>query len=188
MTKRQPSRPELLSARRALARRLAEIDRALDREADLRPFLTDDVCRAALAAIKELARRKRQTVTLDETGAFCVLHADVAALERVLVSALEEAVRGTDEGGELGLSAVVDAMHGVLRFTVWDTSVAHAAADDASRDRLAALDRQIAPLRGQVIVSREPGKGRRVIVIVPANVTTPACSRATLVVAPAPLW
>jgi C4-dicarboxylate-specific signal transduction histidine kinase len=180
MKKRQPREVELLDARRALARRLGEIDDALRLEADQDPFFTDDLCRRSMAAIQAVARKKRQVVTLDEIGAFCALIAERRVLEQMLVALLEDAVLGTAEGGELGLCAIVDAKQGAVRFTVWDMSPP--GEPSASLPLVESLAEE---QHGYVTATREPSGERRVAITLPANVTTPSCSHARLVVAPA---
>jgi PAS domain S-box-containing protein len=155
---------------------------------DLGEVLVDDVCRASLRLVQTAASKRRQRISLRVTNGFGVLRADPRRLTQILVNLLSNAVKFTPEEGEVGLEASWEEDEAVVRFTVWDTGVGIALADQArlflpfvqldsslSRQHQGtglglALVRKLVELHGGgVSLESEPGKGSRFSVLLPVQ-------------------
>lgn len=83
----------------------------------------EEVCRASLRMIKQIAYKKQLNVTLNLDYSVAVLQADGRRLKQILVNLLSNAVKFTPEGGSVGLEVAGNAEQGVVHFTVWDTGI-----------------------------------------------------------------
>ncbi len=92
-------------------------------ELQLLPVSTRALCQSALRLVQQTAQNKglKLSLTLDDEAA--LLHADERRLRQILVNLLNNAVKFTPEGGEIGLDVVGDVEHNAIRFTVWDTGI-----------------------------------------------------------------
>ena len=157
-------------------------------EPTLAPVVVDEVCQSSLYMIRELAVRKRLHLTYAQAPEVTQVVADERRLKQMLVNLLSNAVKFTPEGGAVGLEVSGDAAQQLVCFTVWDTGIGIAAADQArlfqpfvqvdsrlSRQHTGtglglALVAQLAALHGgRVEVESEgvPGKGSRFTVVLP---------------------
>ncbi len=91
----------------------------------------DDVCRACLLFVREIAVKKE--IRLDYGGAApgVQLCADEQRLKQMLVNLLSNAVKFTPSGGQVSLRVTPDAAAGVIHFAVQDTGPGIAPADQA---------------------------------------------------------
>ncbi len=136
--------------------------------------------------IRELAAKKRLTVSFDFDAGVSQIMADERRLKQMLVNLLSNAVKFTPAGGEVGLEIRGDALNHILSFTVWDTGIGIRSEDlphlfkpfvqlDGGLARSAegtglglALVSEMASLHGGGVgVESEPGKGSRFTVSIP---------------------
>jgi signal transduction histidine kinase len=87
------------------------------------PIAIDDVCQASLLFIKQTAMQKQIKVTPNIDQKVGVIQADERRLKQILVNLLNNAVKFTPEGGQIGLDVSGDEAQGVVHFTVWDTGI-----------------------------------------------------------------
>ncbi len=146
----------------------------------------DLVCQASLRLISELARKKRLKVTTMIDSAVTTIYADERRLKQVLVNLLNNAVKFTPEGGQIGLEVEGDFEKHLVDFTVWDTGIGIATEDlerlfqpfmqlDATLSRKyggvglgLTLVFQIVQMHGgSIAVESEVGKGSRFTVLLP---------------------
>jgi signal transduction histidine kinase len=88
-----------------------------------------ETLRQAVSAMRGLALRKRQDLALDLPKTL-VLRADSRALRQVAINLLSNAIKFTPAGGDISLSAGLEA-GGEIRFAVRDTGMGMSAADIA---------------------------------------------------------
>ena len=148
----------------------------------------DEVSRASLGMIKELAALKGLRVSYHCSDASLVILADATRLKQMLVNLLSNAVKFTASGGRIALESVADPVRQVVEFSVQDTGIGIAAADmlhlfkpftqlDASLSRQhegtglgLALVKRLAELHdGSVTVTSEgiDGRGSRFTIALP---------------------
>lgn len=148
----------------------------------------DEICRASLGMIKELAAQKGLRVGYHCSDASLVILADATRLKQMLVNLLSNAVKFTASGGRVALEAVTDPVRQVVEFSVQDTGIGIAATDiprlfkpftqlDASLARqhegtglgLALVQRLAGLHGGSVTVTSEgiEGKGSRFTIALP---------------------
>ncbi len=90
---------------------------------ELTPVAVAELCKASLRLVRDQAQKKRIKVTLTTDLAFDSLHADERRLKQVLVNLLNNAVKFTPDGGQMGLAVSGDAERQVIYFDVWDTGI-----------------------------------------------------------------
>jgi len=81
------------------------------------------LCRASLALVRQAAQEKRLTVSCSIDETLTTVEADERRLQQMLVNLLNNAVKFTPEGGEVGLEMVGDSAREAVDLTVWDTGV-----------------------------------------------------------------
>ncbi|MBP7694360.1 MAG: response regulator, partial [Anaerolineales bacterium] len=165
------------------------------------------LCQASLRLVRQQALKKRLQTTVEVGMEVRSLMADGRRLKQMLVNLLDNAVKFTPEGGQIGLEVRGDAAAGVARFTVWDTGIG-IPAEDAQRlfqpfvQVQSGLDRQyggtglglslvyrMAELHGGGVgLQSVPGQGSRFTLSLPwrVNAAGPAAEPAGAEAAPAP--
>jgi signal transduction histidine kinase len=152
-----------------------------------------DICHASLRLVRELAMKKRQTLSLQLPVDSLTLWADERRLKQILVNLLSNAVKFTPEEGRIGLE--VGVAEGNISFSVWDTGIGIAhdwlphlfqpfgQLDSALNRQFGgtglglALVRRLAELHGGYVeVQSEPQAGARFTVVLP--VRTPVAPEA----------
>jgi PAS domain S-box-containing protein len=83
----------------------------------------DDVCRTALSIVQEAAAAKQQKVRYEIAPPDITTTADPRRLTQVLVNLLNNAVKFTPPGGELGLDVRIDDEQRQLQLCVWDRGI-----------------------------------------------------------------
>ena len=158
------------------------------------PVLVDEICQASLHMIREAAARKGLHVSYVLAPDVKQVLADERRLKQMLVNLLSNAAKFTPAGGSLGLEVAGDAVRQEVRWTVWDTGIGVAAADqarvfqpfvqlDSSLSRQypgtglgLSLVARLAELHGgRVELESEgiPGRGSRFTVVLPWSEATP---------------
>jgi signal transduction histidine kinase/ActR/RegA family two-component response regulator len=144
------------------------------------------VCQASLQFIKEAAIKKKIEVSFTLDSAVTSLRADPRRLKQILVNLLNNAVKFTPQGGQVGLEVRGEPEPETIRFTVWDTGIGLAPDQlsqlfqpfvqiDSSLSRqyegtglgLALVYRLAELHRGSVSVESELGRGSRFTVLLP---------------------
>jgi len=96
---------------------------------DINSVDLDDVCKASLRLIKQLALKKQLKVTVSNAMQPLIIQADERRLKQILVNLLTNAVKFTPNNGQIGLEVVADETMGMVDFTVWDTGIGISAED-----------------------------------------------------------
>jgi PAS domain S-box-containing protein len=86
-------------------------------------LMVNDICRASLNFIKQMANKKAITVEYSSHPAASTLVADPKRLKQILVNLLNNAVKFTPEKGRIMLDVRADASAGVMRFSITDTGI-----------------------------------------------------------------
>ena len=87
------------------------------------PVPVGSACQASLRMVKQMAQKKRVQVSSDLDSRVKIIEADARRLKQILVNLLNNAVKFTPEGGEIGLDMVGDEEQETVHFTVWDTGI-----------------------------------------------------------------
>jgi len=87
------------------------------------PIAVDDLCRASIRFVLQLATEKRQTITYTPSPAGLVLNVDARRLKQMLVNLLGNAVKFTPVRGMIGLDVTFDAARHAVEFAVWDNGI-----------------------------------------------------------------
>jgi len=95
------------------------------------PVLADEVCQASLRMIREMATKKNLHLSYTLAPAVPHVLGDERRVKQILVNLLSNAVKFTPPGGSVGLEVAADAELQAVRFTVWDTGIGIAPADQA---------------------------------------------------------
>ncbi len=93
----------------------------LDLQLDIIPV--EQVCRASLLFVKQLAHQKQITVHAHISDEVVTLKADERRLKQILVNLLSNAVKFTPEGGQIGLDVTADPEQQRVALSVWDTGI-----------------------------------------------------------------
>jgi len=93
--------------------------------------LVDDMCRASLLFVRELAAKKEIQVDYANALPGVQISADEQRLKQMLVNLLSNAVKFTPERGHVRLSIAVDQGAGLIHFAVQDDGPGIALADQA---------------------------------------------------------
>ena len=163
---------------------------------DLEPQLIfiEDLCRNVMSFVYEQAQKKQLRLEADISPDLEYVVADARRLKQMLLNLLTNAIKFTPEGGQVGLkigyAPETDPVHmsRILHFTVWDTGVGIAEADqarlfspftqiDSSLARYhegtglgLVITRKLAELHGgTVLLESKPGQGSKFTLALPEN-------------------
>ena len=155
-------------------------------ELQMETLLVDEICEASLLFVKEVASKKRLSLTFELDDPQAQIVADSRRLKQILVNLLSNAVKFTSEGGHVFLEVTTEVEAGIIRFTVRDTGIGIAPEDlarlflpfaqlDSSLTRQhegtglgLALVRRLAEMHGGgVSVESEVGQGSTFTVALP---------------------
>ncbi len=92
-------------------------------ELTIGPVAIEPMCQASLGIVRQMARKKRQTLSLTLDERVQAVQADARRLKQILVNLLDNAVKFTPEGGAIGLEVQADEEREAVHFTVWDTGI-----------------------------------------------------------------
>jgi PAS domain S-box-containing protein len=153
---------------------------------DLEPVSVEAVCYACMRLIREQAKRKNLTPTLDIDLEVTTLRVDERRLKQMLVNLLGNAVKFTPGGGAFGLEVRGDRATQRVRFAVWDTGIgigpdelphlfqpfmqvgsAMARQQEGAGLGLALVRRMAELHGGHIDAESEPGHGSRFTVVLP---------------------
>jgi len=155
---------------------------------DIHPetIAVEEICRASLTFVKELAVHKSIAVDFHFVPGVSTILADSRRLKQILVNLLSNAVKFTPENGKVSLEVRTDVEQNQILFSVTDTGIGIAPEDlprlfkpfvqvDSSFSRLhegsglgLVLVHRLAEMHGgNVYVESEVGKGSRFTVVLP---------------------
>jgi PAS domain S-box-containing protein len=145
-----------------------------------------DFCESCLLFVRTQAIQKNIGVAFEPGDRAVKFSADPKRLKQILVNLLTNAVKFTPEGGHIGLTVAESKDGDLLRFTVWDTGIGIAPADERKLFRaftqidsgltraqegtglgLALVAKLVELHGGGLTLESEPGKGSRFIVTLP---------------------
>lgn len=87
------------------------------------PLVLREICQASLAIIKPAAMNKHLKITLDFDHSVSTILADKHRLKQMLIHLLNNAVKFTPQGGQIGLEIVGDSQEKTVTLSVWDTGI-----------------------------------------------------------------
>jgi PAS domain S-box-containing protein len=93
------------------------------------PIAVDSLCQAALNFVKQSALNREQLLMLELDPVVKIVYGDERRLKQILVNLLNNAVKFTPIGGQIGLRVHGNAAEDLVQFTIWDTGVGIAAED-----------------------------------------------------------
>ncbi len=93
------------------------------------PVDVETVCQVSLRFIKQMAQQKGVKVLTEIDDKVEIIEADERRLKQILVNLLNNAVKFTPDGGQVGLRVAGDEPEEIVRFTIWDTGIGIAEAD-----------------------------------------------------------
>ena len=170
------------------------------------PLNVDEFCQSCLVFVRTQAMQKRIGVAFEHDGRAARFSADPKRFKQILVNLLTNAVKFTREDGRIGLTVAAPEGEDVMRFTVWDSGIGIAPADqtklfqaftqvDAGLNRaqegtglgLALVAKLVELHGGSVSLESEPGKGSRFIVTLPLTMNLKPEHLSPALRAPSPL-
>ncbi len=95
-------------------------------ELELGPVMVEEVCQAGLQFVQQIARKKSIQLSLRLDSEVRHVLADGRRLKQMLINLLNNAVKFTPEGGQVGLEVTRrggDDMPQEVLFTVWDNGI-----------------------------------------------------------------
>lgn len=148
----------------------------------------DELCQASLTMVRQTAEERQIRIHYELSANLASIRADGLRLKQVLVNLLSNAVKFTDNQGEIGLEVTENQADGTITFTVWDTGIGIADADqmrlfqpfvqlDTRLNRkyggtglgLVLVRRLVELHRGTVSMQSVVGQGTRVVVSLPVG-------------------
>jgi PAS domain S-box-containing protein len=79
--------------------------------------------RDCISAVQGEVKRKKLTTSISQDMQLDFIVADEARIKQILEELLDNAVKFTPEGGQIGLDVAGDEAAGVVRWVVWDTGI-----------------------------------------------------------------
>jgi PAS domain S-box-containing protein len=144
------------------------------------------ICQTSLQFIKEIAAKKKITVSFNLANKQATLQADTRRLKQILVNLLSNAVKFTPEGGQVGLEVIEEPEHETIHLVTWDTGIGITPENlarlfqpfiqlDSSLSReyegtglgLALVSRLVDLHRGSVSIESQVGQGSRFTISLP---------------------
>lgn len=155
-------------------------------ELQIEPVSVESLCQTSLRFVRELASKKRITISERIESTVTTVHGDERRLKQMLINLLGNAVKFTPEEGTIGLDAGMNPEGTMIRFAVWDTGIGIPPEDrprlfepfvqlDSSLSRQypgtglgLSLVQRIAELHGgKIEVESAPGTGSRFTILIP---------------------
>ncbi|MFP4440525.1 MAG: ATP-binding protein [Chloroflexaceae bacterium] len=89
----------------------------------IKPVAIVPLCRSSVEFVQQEAGRKRITFVQSIDPGVTTMPADERRLRQILLNLLNNAVKFTPEGGQVGLEVTTDEQQQSIVFTVWDTGI-----------------------------------------------------------------
>lgn len=93
------------------------------------PTNLSDVCQASLQMAKGMAQQKNQQILYSPPVEPIFLQADTRRLKQILVNLISNAIKFSQQGGEIGLDVTASREEQVVRLCVWDKGIGIEPAD-----------------------------------------------------------
>ncbi|MCA9974849.1 MAG: response regulator, partial [Anaerolineales bacterium] len=93
------------------------------------PTYVLELCQRCVELVQRVANKKSVTISVNIADSVGTILADETRLQQILVNLLNNAIKFTMTGQQVGLDVQVDATQQTMRFTVWDTGIGMALAD-----------------------------------------------------------
>ncbi len=152
------------------------------------PCRLAEICNRSAQAVQPLAAQKEQSLTVSVDPPTLTVTSDADVIEQLLRQLLDNAVKFTPPGGQIGLEAAASDDGAFVQVAVWDTGIGIAPAQqerifqpfvqgDSSLTRqhqgvglgLALVRRSVELLGGAITLESEPGQGSRFTVTLPVR-------------------
>jgi PAS domain S-box-containing protein len=150
------------------------------------PVVVDRLMQSCLDQVRSSALKKDQELTTRRDPQLAYLMADEVRLRQILVGLLDNAIKFTPAGGEIGLEVEADPVSRQVRWIVWDTGIG---IPQEQRDQLfepfvqldggltrqyggtglglALVNRLVELHGGSICIESIPGQGSRFIITLP---------------------
>lgn len=96
---------------------------------ELYPVSVDMLCQRCVELVQPMAQKKQVTLTIDIAEDVGVIWADEVRLQQILVNLLNNGIKFTTAGQQVGLTGRADKNREIIQFTVWDTGIGMALED-----------------------------------------------------------
>lgn len=155
-------------------------------ELEILPVSIESVIQLSLRSIEHTANEKHLSVSVAHDAKITTMYTDEIYLQKMLIHLVDNAVKFTPEGGEIGVTVEKNMEKNLIDLTIWDTGIGIAAEDidrlfqpfvqlDSKLSRkypgtglgLALVYRIVEMLGGSIAVDSEIGKGSRFTVSLP---------------------
>ncbi len=90
---------------------------------EIGPVSATSLCEDCVQMVQEMAKRKQTDIASMIQLTNDVIHADGRRLMQILLNLLNNAVKFTPDGGQVGLEVYEDVAQELITFTVWDTGI-----------------------------------------------------------------
>ncbi|EFO79928.1 multi-sensor hybrid histidine kinase [Oscillochloris trichoides DG-6] len=90
---------------------------------ELQLIAVDEVCAASLRLISQQALKKHIHINQEIDPQVDLIHADARRIKQILINLLNNAVKFTPQGGNIGLTVTGDREQDLVHFIVWDTGI-----------------------------------------------------------------
>jgi signal transduction histidine kinase/CheY-like chemotaxis protein len=96
---------------------------------DIRPFPLALLVEASLAFVDQQSFQKKIKVSLNQDDQVSIIEGDELRLKQLMINLLNNAVKFTPEGGQVGIDIAGDEGANQIAISVWDTGIGIAASD-----------------------------------------------------------
>ncbi|MCB0210465.1 MAG: hybrid sensor histidine kinase/response regulator [Anaerolineae bacterium] len=143
------------------------------------------ICREAAQLVKQSADKKNIQIALDVDDLITIT-ADPVRLKHIMINLLDNAVKFTPSGGQIGIKMTASVQEQKVNFTVWDTGIGFDMSDvdallkpfvqaDSSNTRyyegigigLTLVDRLVKMHQGEIVIRSEKGRGSQFAIVLP---------------------
>ena len=92
-------------------------------ELEINPVSIQSICQSSLHMVKQIATKKHISTSTQPDPGVSLLYSDERRLKQIMVNLLNNAVKFTPEGGQVGIEVRGDPERRLAAITVWDTGI-----------------------------------------------------------------